>query len=84
MKIIDRGCPLFGRIPDEFSAGFYHSWAVATDPFPACLKVTAVSADGAIMALSHREYDVHGVQFHPESVMTPLGRTIIENWLRGR
>ncbi|HLF14789.1 MAG TPA: aminodeoxychorismate/anthranilate synthase component II [Bacteroidota bacterium] len=84
VTIRDRGCHLFDNLPDEFSAGLYHSWTVAPDPFPSCLKITALSTDGEIMALSHREYDVHGVQFHPESVMTPLGREILANWLRDR
>ncbi len=84
VAIADRACYLFRGLPDEIGVGLYHSWTVAPDSFPGCLKVTAVSADGTIMALSHREYDVHGVQFHPESVMTPLGRVIVENWLRGR
>lgn len=68
-------------MPETFEAGFYHSWAVARDTFPAALKPTAVSSDHDILAFSHREFDVHGVQFHPESVMTPAGRTIIANWL---
>ncbi len=84
VSVRDRGCYLFDGIPPEFTAGFYHSWTVAPDPIPSCLNVTAVSAGGAVMALSHREYDVHGLQFHPESVMTPVGRAILENWLRDR
>ncbi len=74
-------CYLFDGIHGEFSAGVYHSWTVVPDPIPTCLEVTADSTAGAVMALSHREYDVHGLQFHPESVMTPLGRKIIGNWL---
>jgi anthranilate synthase component 2 len=76
------GCRLFAGLAAGFDAGFYHSWTVAPEPFPSVLNVTAVSAGGAVMALSHREYDVHGVQFHPESVMTPPGREIVGNWLR--
>ena len=61
--------------------GRYHSWVVSTDNFPACLEITALSDEGQIMALRHREYDIHGIQFHPESVLTPDGRTILQNWL---
>lgn len=68
-------------LPGRFEAGFYHSWTVSPGSLPPCLAVTAVSDDGAVMAVSHREFDVHGVQFHPESVMTPHGKAIIGNWL---
>jgi anthranilate synthase component 2 len=74
-------CRLFGGLPERFGAGFYHSWEVSPESVPGDLAVTAVSNEGAVMALSHRRYDVHGVQFHPESVMTPHGRRIIGNWL---
>jgi anthranilate synthase component 2 len=76
-------CRLFHGLPVRFEAGFYHSWGVSRESFPSCLAVTAVSDDGAVMALSHRELDVHGVQFHPESVMTPHGLAIVANWLQG-
>lgn len=62
--------------------GRYHSWVVSQDDFPSCLEVTATSDDGEIMALRHREYPIHGIQFHPESVLTPQGRQIIDNWLK--
>jgi anthranilate synthase component 2 len=77
-------CRLFRGLPGRFDAGFYHSWGVSPDGLPGCLAVTAVAEDGAVMAISHREYDVHGVQFHPESVMTPSGVTMIANWLAGQ
>jgi anthranilate synthase component 2 len=70
---------LFHNLPQEFQVGLYHSWAVAT--LPDCLQATAVSANGTIMALSHRQYDIKGVQFHPESVMTEYGAEILRNWL---
>ncbi|MDD4823533.1 MAG: aminodeoxychorismate/anthranilate synthase component II [Bacteroidales bacterium] len=73
--------PLFKGVADGFEAGRYHSWVVSTDNFPACLEVTAVDSEGTIMALRHRELDVHGVQFHPESVLTPAGLDILRNWL---
>ena len=72
---------LFHGLPGRFDAGFYHSWEVDPASVPAHLAVTAVSPGGAVCALSHREHDVQGVQFHPESVMTPLGAEIIANWL---
>jgi anthranilate synthase component 2 len=61
--------------------GRYHSWVVSRDGFPDCLEITAESDDGQIMALRHRNYNIHGIQFHPESVLTPDGETIIKNWL---
>jgi anthranilate synthase component II len=74
--------PLFAGIPHPFSAGLYHSWGISADGFPDNLHVTATAEDGRIMALAHRRYDVRGVQFHPESVMTPEGGQMIGNWLR--
>ncbi len=72
---------LFKGIDSLFEAGRYHSWAVSPENFPSELEVTAVDASGEIMALRHKKYDVRGVQFHPESVLTPVGRRIIQNWL---
>lgn len=62
--------------------GRYHSWVVDRTAFPACLEVTAVSDEGHIMALRHRNYNIRGIQFHPESVLTPDGRRMVDNWLR--
>ena len=73
--------PLFRDMPDRFEVGRYHSWIVSAQGFPADLEVTARDANGYIMALRHKRYDVQGVQFHPESVLTPLGETILRNWL---
>lgn len=64
--------------------GRYHSWVVDTDGFPECLEVTAVSDEGYVMALRHKEYDIRGIQFHPESVLTPDGRKMLSNWLNHR
>lgn len=72
---------LFRGLEGTFEAGRYHSWAVSPENFPSELEITALDASGEIMALRHRKYDVRGVQFHPESVLTPVGRKIIENWL---
>ena len=67
--------------PADLEVGRYHSWAVSQENFPDCLQVTAIDEDGMIMALKHREFDVHGVQFHPESVLTPKGVEIVRNFL---
>jgi anthranilate synthase component 2 len=72
---------LFEGLPETFQAGRYHSWIVNEADLPECLKVTAYDDKGMIMAMKHTEYDVEGVQFHPESVLTPLGEQMIANWL---
>ena len=74
---------IFDGLPTEIPVGRYHSWVVDADGFPEELVVTAISPEGQIMALKHREYDVHGIQFHPESVLTPDGKQIVGNWLKG-
>jgi anthranilate synthase component 2 len=72
---------IFDRIPDTFEGGRYHSWVVDKEGFPADLTITAIDDHGQIMALKHRSLDVHGVQFHPESILTPCGQKIIENFI---
>lgn len=74
---------IFSGLPTEIPVGRYHSWVVDTEGFPEELVITAISSEGQIMALKHREYDVHGIQFHPESVLTPDGKQIVDNWLKG-
>lgn len=74
--------PLFRNLPSRFDVGRYHSWIVDRADLPQELIVTAVDNSGNIMALAHRHYDVRGVQFHPESVLTPSGKTMIDNWLK--
>ena len=74
---------LFSGLGREIPVGRYHSWVVDTENFPETLAITAVSPEGQIMALKHREYDVRGIQFHPESVLTPDGKQIMANWLQG-
>ncbi len=73
---------LFAGLPEEFEVGRYHSWVVSDENFPEDLEVTAKDANGFIMALQHKTYDVQGVQFHPESVLTPQGEIILRNWLK--
>lgn len=72
---------LFKDLPDTFPAARYHSLAAVADTLPDCLKITAKSADDEIMAVEHKDYKIFGLQFHPESVMTPDGRKMIENFM---
>ena len=73
--------PLFKGLPEFIEAGRYHSWVVSDEDLPKDLRVTARDEGNLIMALEHKRYDVQGVQFHPESVLTPEGETIMRNWL---
>ena len=77
----DRQDYIFRNVAENFQATHYHSWAVLPDSIPNHLRVTAVNEEGLLMGLTHAEYDVKGLQFHPESVMTPEGPKMIENWL---
>ena len=72
---------IFDHLPKRITMGRYHSWVVSRDNFPSCLEITAVSDEGQIMALRHKHYDIHGIQFHPESVLTPEGKTIVRNFI---
>jgi anthranilate synthase component 2 len=72
---------LFNGLPDTFSVGRYHSWVVDAAGFPDELEVTATDDSGKVMALKHKKFDVRGVQFHPESILTEFGEKILENWL---
>jgi anthranilate synthase component 2 len=72
---------IFKGLPKRITMGRYHSWVVSKEDFPDCLEITAESDEGQIMALKHKSYDVRGIQFHPESVLTPDGKAILENWL---
>lgn len=84
IKVTERDNKLFAGLPETFNVGRYHSWVVSPESFPAVLKVTAIDEkDQSIMALSHRDYDVHGVQFHPESVLTEYGKALMQNWCLG-
>ncbi len=83
MIVLDNQDLLFKDIPVTFKAGRYHSWVVSNINFPDCLKVTCIDNDQMIMALRHKKYNVYGVQFHPESVLTEYGITIIKNWIEG-
>jgi anthranilate synthase component 2 len=72
---------LFTSLPSEFEVGRYHSWVVNQDNFPEVLEITSVDENNQIMSLRHKIFDVKGVQFHPESVLTPYGKQILENWI---
>ena len=73
--------PLFSGIERDITVGRYHSWVVSREGLPQCLEVTAESPEGQIMALRHRQLNVRGIQFHPESVLTPDGKKILQNWM---
>ena len=72
---------LFNGLEDTIEVGRYHSWVISNKNLPDVLKVTATDENGLIMAIEHASYDVCGVQFHPESVLTPCGETVIKNWI---
>ena len=72
---------MFFSLPRRITMGRYHSWVVSREGFPDCLEVTAVSDEGQIMALKHKELNIRGIQFHPESVLTPDGKKMLQNWL---
>jgi anthranilate synthase component 2 len=81
INITNKDSRLLKGLPDNIKVGRYHSWIVSEDSFPEELEVTAVDENGYIMGLQHKTYDVQGVQFHPESVLTPDGAMILRNWL---
>lgn len=81
ITVLDENAPLFANLPRQFEGGRYHSWVVKEENLPDCLSITAKDENQQIMAMRHKTLDVRGVQFHPESVLTPLGKQIIANWL---
>ena len=72
---------LFSGISSGFEAGRYHSWVVSKENFPQDLKITAIDENGQIMGIAHKHFDIRGVQFHPESILTPEGKKMIRNWI---
>lgn len=82
--LVDDDCPIFSGLPESIEAGRYHSLMADTEILPECLKITAKTEDGTIMGIKHKEYPMFGVQFHPESVLTPLGVKIFSNFLDRR
>jgi len=81
VSVTDINEQLFRNIPASFIAGRYHSWAVSVDDLPECFVVTCKDERGIIMGISHKNYDVRGLQFHPESILTDHGIEIISNWI---
>ena len=79
--IKDQNEVLFKGLPENFKVGRYHSWAVKSENLPSELLITAEDEKGVMMALRHRDLDVRGVQFHPESILTDFGKEMIKNWL---
>ena len=73
---------IFNDLPETLEVGRYHSWAVNPDDFPTELEITSIDKNGMIMSLKHKSYDVHAVQYHPESILTPNGKQILENFLK--
>lgn len=81
IAVTDMESPLFAGLPTKFTIGLYHSWAIKPESITKVLKVTALDSDGNIMGVRHTAYDVQGLQFHPESIMTEHGIQIMRNWL---
>ena len=81
IKIVDGNSLVFRGLPATIEAGRYHSWVVEKHNLPDCLQVTAIDEEGVIMAMRHEKYNVRGVQFHPESVMTPTGMAMLRNFI---
>lgn len=81
VHILNHDIPLFRQLPDTIQAGRYHSWVVDETQLPDCLEITARDDQQYIMGLHHKQYDLTGVQFHPESVLTPQGEQMIQQWL---
>ena len=81
VKLTQNKSILFDELPESFEVGRYHSWIVQNEDLPDCFDVTSYDENGMIMSMKHKEYNVESVQFHPESVLTPLGEKMIENWL---
>ncbi len=78
----DQACPLFRGCPEIAPVARYHSLAADPDTIPECLKVTARTTDGEVMAVQHTDYPIYGVQFHPESILTPDGKTMLRNFIK--
>ncbi len=78
---LDKDCYLFNNLPDIIPVARYHSLALLEETLPECLEITARTTDGEIMAVMHKEYPVYGLQFHPESILTPDGKTILSNFI---
>jgi len=81
LTLTDKSDPLYKGISDTCKVGRYHSWNAVKETLPECFIITSTDEDGRIMSIRHKELAVYGVQYHPESVLTPEGKTLIKNWL---
>lgn len=82
MEVIKDDTILFKDVPNKFPAARYHSWIASKEHFPNTLEITAIDEDGGIMALRHKEYNISAVQFHPESILTEVGKQIVKNFIK--
>ena len=83
VQIIVRDEPLFNGLENENEVGRYHSWVISKENFPPDLEITSIDENGEVMSIRHKTYDIKGLQYHPESVLTPQGKKILENWIHG-
>lgn len=81
MHVCDRKDPLLKDVPNTFSVGRYHSWAISKETLPTVLHISGTTEDGTIMSLYHEELQIYGIQYHPESIMSEFGKRLIKNWL---
>ncbi len=84
VQIIVRDEPLFNGLENEIEVGRYHSWVISKENFPPDLEITSIDENGEVMSIRHKTYDIKGLQYHPESVLTPQGKKILENWIHGK
>ncbi len=81
IKIVVQEEKLFSGLPATIDVGRYHSWIVSNNNLPGCLQITSIDTQNRIMSLRHKSYDICGIQFHPESILTPYGKEMLKNWL---
>jgi len=84
VQIIVRDESLFNGLENEIEVGRYHSWVISKENFPPDLEITSIDENGEVMSIRHKTYDIKGLQYHPESVLTPQGKKILENWIHGK
>ena len=83
VQIIVHDESLFNGLENEIEVGRYHSWVISKENFPPDLEITSIDENGEVMSIRHKTYDIKGLQYHPESVLTPQGKKILENWILG-
>ena len=77
----NQNCSIFNDVPVSFQIGHYHSWVVSKNDFPKCLEITSTNQEEIITSFKHKQFDIKGMQFHPESILTEYGLQLIKNWL---